>query len=176
MSPTRRRALLALLGLLPVPALADPPEGRGGGRGNQGGGGQGGNGRGGGGQGNGQGGGQGNPNRGGGNQNRAASGNQNRAASGNASLGTLELNIIQSWLGTNPGFAAQPLPPGMRNRLARGKPLPPGIARRTLPPDLLGLLPAKAGHEYAMVGATLALVQVGTGIVAGLLTDALLAR
>jgi hypothetical protein len=144
MTPTRRWALLAAL-LAPLPALAQPPEGRG--------------------QGRGQGGGQGNSGRG---------GNQGRG--GAAGLGAVELNIVQLWLGANPGFVAQPLPPGMQNRLARGKPLPPGIARRTLPPDLLGQLPRKPGHDYALVGASLVLIELATGAVAGLLADALLRR
>jgi hypothetical protein len=64
----------------------------------------------------------------------------------------------------------------MRNRLAQGKPLPPGIARRSVPPDLLGRLPARPGYSYAYVGASLVLIEAATGLVASLLTDALLRR
>jgi hypothetical protein len=62
----------------------------------------------------------------------------------------------------------------MRNRLAQGKPLPPGIARRAVPPDLLVLLPRRPGYEYVMVGTSLVLVAVATGVVASVLADALL--
>jgi hypothetical protein len=87
-------------------------------------------------------------------------------------MGTPELNSVQIWLGNNPGFTAQPLPPGMRNRLAQGKPLPPGIARRAVPPSLLAGLPVYPGYEYAMVGTSLVLMAVGTGIVSAILSDA----
>lgn len=157
----RGTLLLGLVGL-PAAALADPPQGRGGGQG--------------GGQGN-QGdrgrGNQGGGNQGGGNQGGGQGRGQGR---GDASLGAPELNVIQSWLLGNPGFTAQPLPPGMQNRLARGKPLPPGIARRAVPPDLLARLPRKPGYDYALVGASLVLIEVATGAVAGLLADALLRR
>jgi hypothetical protein len=59
----------------------------------------------------------------------------------------------------------------MRNRLAQGKPLPPGIARRAVPPDLLRLLPVRPGYEYAMVGTSLVLIAVATGVVASILAD-----
>jgi hypothetical protein len=140
MTRTRRAALWLGLAALPVPALADPPEGRGQGRGNQG------------------------------------HGNQGSQGRGGGSLGSPELSIVQSWLGANPGYAAQPLPPGMQNRLAQGKPLPPGIARRSLPPDLLGRLPPRPGYDYALVGATIVLIEIATGAVSGLLADALLRR
>jgi hypothetical protein len=126
--------------------------------------------------------GHGNQGRGQGNQgnhgNQGAQGNQGQRGGGQgrvapASLGTSELNTIQVWLGVNPGFSAQPLPPGMRNRLAQGKPLPPGIARRAVPPDLLRLLPARPGYEYAMVGTSLVLISVASGVVASILADAL---
>lgn len=95
---------------------------------------------------------------------------------GTPALGGPELSIVQTWLGANPGFVAQPLPPGMRNRLAQGKPLPPGIARRAVPPDLIAVLPARPGYSYAYVGTSLVLIEVATGLVASLLTDALLRR
>ncbi|MGG5818403.1 anti-virulence regulator CigR family protein [Falsiroseomonas sp. HW251] len=145
-----RRLLLAGLALLPVPALAQ-------------------------GQGHGNGGGQGRGN-GGGNQGGGNHGGGNHGGGGNRgrgpSLGTPELNSVQIWLGANPGFVAQPLPPGMYNRLAQGKPLPPGIARRTVPPGLLVGLPRYPGYEYAVVGTSLVLVAVTTGVVAAILSNA----
>ena len=162
MTRSRRATLLAGLGLLPVPAFAQP-HGHGGGRGNGGPG----NGRGNGGPGNGRGNGGGPPGR--------AAGPAGQPGRGGppGSLGSVELNAVQGWLGGNPGFYAQPLPPGMRNRLAQGKPLPPGIARRALPPDLLVLLPRRPGYEYAMVGTSLVLVAITTGVVVSVLADAL---
>jgi len=155
MTTARRSMLLTGLALLPLPAWADPPPGRG--QGSQGHGNQGGKGH--------------------GNEGGQGRGNQGRGGQGGgASLGAAELNVLQGWLGANPGFSAQTLPPGMQNRLARGKPLPPGIARRTLPGDLLGQLPRYQGYDYAMVGASLVLVEVATGMVRSLLTDALLRR
>jgi hypothetical protein len=163
MRSSRRVALLG--GLLaawaaPFPALAQP-EGRG--------------------QGN-QGGNRGNDNRGGGNRGNDNRGNgqqggrgdQGRGGGPRPSLGGGELSTIRLWLGANPGFVAQPLPPGMRNRLAQGKPLPPGIARRQVPPDLLGRLPRYPGHDYALIGTSLVLIELSTGLVSGILADAFL--
>lgn len=170
MTPTRRVLLLAGLAFVPLPAWAQG-QGNGGGqgRGNQGGGGQGGGnpgrGQGGGNQGGGQGNGRGNSGNAGGNQ----GGNAGRG--GQPNLGTPELNQIQVWMGANPGFAAQPLPPGMQNRLAQGKPLPPGIARRAVPPGLLAGLPRYPGYEYAMVGNSLVLLSTA-GVVAAVLANA----
>jgi hypothetical protein len=92
------------------------------------------------------------------------------------SLGPSEAALVQGWLSANPGFAGQPLPPGMRNRLAKGKPLPPGIARRALPPDLALRLPRYPGHDYLVVGATVVLVEATTGLVREALYDVLLPR
>ena len=87
-------------------------------------------------------------------------------------MGTTEFGAVQAWRGGNPDFIAQPLPPGMRNRLAQGKPLPPGIARRAVPPELLAGLPVYPGYEYAMVGTSLALLASGSGTVAAILANA----
>ena len=75
------------------------------------------------------------------------------------SLGSVELNAVQGWLGGNPGFHAQPLPPG--------------IAKRAVPPDLLVMLPRRRGYEYVMVGTSLVLVAIATGVVTSVLADAL---
>ena len=185
----RRAALLIAIGLLPLPAFGRGGGGGGGGGGSGGGGGQGGGGGGRGGQGGagGQGGrGQGGGGQGGGNSGRANNGGQGRgngggrqAGAGNPGrggprprMGNPEFGAVQTWLGSNPGFIAQPLPPGMRNRFAQGKPLPPGIERRAVPPDLLSGLPVYPGYEYAMVGTSLALLAVGTGTVSAILSNA----
>lgn len=156
----RRPLLLAGLLLPAWPARAQP-EGRGGGQG----------------QGQGQGRGQGGPpgrQEGQGRGPGHGGGGGNRGDGPRPSLGAQERSTVQGWLQLNPGFSAQPLPPGMRNRLAQGKPLPPGIARRALPPDLLLRLPRHPGHEYALLGATLVLIESATGLVASILADAFL--
>lgn len=156
----RRITLLAGLSGAAWPAFAQP-EGRGGGQGNRG--------EPGGGQGRGQGGGQ-----GGGQGRGQGNAGGNRGGGPRPSLGTPDRGTVQGWLQLNPGFSVQPLPPGMRNRLAQGKPLPPGIARRTLPPDLLLRLPRHPGHDYALLGATLVLIEASTGLVSSILADAFL--
>ncbi|WP_445990100.1 anti-virulence regulator CigR family protein [Chromobacterium haemolyticum] len=64
------------------------------------------------------------------------------------------------------------LPPGMRKRLARGKPLPPGIAKKALPAPLLSQLPRHPGYEWRAVGADLVLV-AASGLIADILLDVL---
>ncbi|MBN3003434.1 hypothetical protein JW897_06760 [Chromobacterium alkanivorans] len=64
------------------------------------------------------------------------------------------------------------LPPGMRKRLARGKPLPPGIAKQVLPAPLLSQLPRHPGYEWRAVGADLVLV-AASGLIADILLDVL---
>ncbi len=146
----RSGLVLVVLGLsvLTLPLAAKPPEERGHGRGERHGRGEG--------HGKGQGGGRGRGDR--------------------PSFGSGEAALIQGWLSANPAHAGQPLPPGMRNRLARGKPLPPGIARRSLPPDLLVRLPRHPGFEYLALGATVVLVETATGLVRETLYDVLLPR
>ncbi len=176
MSLPRRIALLA--GLLAASPARAQPDGRGGGqgRGQGGGGGQGGGNQGGGGQGRGQGRGEGGPP---GQQGRGQGGNQggnrgNDRGGPRPSLGLSDRGTVQGWLQLNPGYSVQPLPPGMRNRLAQGKPLPPGIARRAVPPDLLLRLPRYPGYEYVLLGATLVLIEASTGLVSSILSDAFL--
>jgi hypothetical protein len=65
----------------------------------------------------------------------------------------------------------QTLPPGIAKNLARGKPLPPGIAKRYLPPDLLGRLPRRPGHEYLLVGRDIVLLALATGVIVDVLSD-----
>ncbi|MDP5239894.1 anti-virulence regulator CigR family protein [Uliginosibacterium sp. 31-16] len=63
-----------------------------------------------------------------------------------------------------PQGSFQPLPPGMRNRLAKGKPLPPGIAKKQVPPAMLARLPVHAEHEWLVIGVDLVLVNIRTKI------------
>lgn len=67
------------------------------------------------------------------------------------------------------------LPPGIAKNLQRGKPLPPGIAKRNLPPDLESSLPGKHdGYETVIVDDDVVLIEIDTGKIADILTDAVL--
>ncbi len=65
------------------------------------------------------------------------------------------------------GYAA--LPPGIAKNLGRGKPLPPGIAKKTVPGAMLSRLPVHPGYEWQVVGSDLVLLAVGTAMVADVL-------
>lgn len=65
----------------------------------------------------------------------------------------------------------QPLPPGIRKNLARGKPIPKGIARTRLPPSYLDRLPYYPGYEWVAVGVDLLLVSLAAGVIADVLQD-----
>lgn len=96
-------------------------------------------------------------------------------ATGDAVIAAATAALIQSFFaGDLPsGYVKpEPLPPGIRKNLARGKPLPPGIAKRALPEPLLAKLPHLDGYRYYSVGRDVALVSVATGIVADILKDA----
>ena len=67
------------------------------------------------------------------------------------------------------------LPPGIAKNLQRGKPLPPGIAKRDLPQGLESSLPGKHdGYESLIVGNDVVLVEIDTGKIADIITDAVL--
>lgn len=57
------------------------------------------------------------------------------------------------------------LPTGIAKNLARGKPLPPGIAKKTVPASMLGQLPSYPGYEWRVVGDDLVLIALSTAIV-----------
>ena len=63
------------------------------------------------------------------------------------------------------------LPPGIRMNLARGKPLPPGIARKTVPGAMLAELPSYPGYEWRIAGTDLVLVAIATAVIADVLFD-----
>jgi hypothetical protein len=63
------------------------------------------------------------------------------------------------------------LPPGIRQNLARGKPLPPGIQKKMVPGSLLGRLPRYPGYEWRIAGSDLILIAVATAVVADILYD-----
>ena len=67
------------------------------------------------------------------------------------------------------------LPPGIQQKLARGGVLPPGIAKRNLPNDLnRQLAPPPDGYERLVVGNDVILAEINTGIIADILTDAVI--
>ncbi|MDH3222723.1 MAG: anti-virulence regulator CigR family protein [Gemmatimonadota bacterium] len=66
---------------------------------------------------------------------------------------------------------AQALPPGIRKRLERGKPLPPGIAKRTAPPELRAAARVPEGYELVEVGLDVLLVEVATSVIHDVLMD-----
>lgn len=78
-----------------------------------------------------------------------------------------ERQIITSYFVTH-SYTPQELPPGIVKKLARGKPLPPGIAKRSLPPDLVAELPVREGFEITIFGDRLVLLEA-SGLVVDIL-------
>jgi hypothetical protein len=67
------------------------------------------------------------------------------------------------------------LPPGIAKKLERGGTLPPGIAKQFLPDDLERQLPpAPHGYERRIVNHDVLLVEIDTGKIADIITDAVL--
>lgn len=92
---------------------------------------------------------------------------------GNQRFAAQETQMIQGWVVANPAYVARPLPPGQMRQLARGRPLPPGLQRQALPPTLIAQLPPRPGYEYVAIGTSIALIAIGTGVVADILSGAL---
>lgn len=78
---------------------------------------------------------------------------------------------IRTYYAHHHATGAEALPPGIRKRLARGKPLPPGIAKRQLPAGLRSYLTVPRGYEIVEVGLDVLVVEVGTAIVREVLKD-----
>jgi hypothetical protein len=68
---------------------------------------------------------------------------------------------------------AEPLPPGIARKVARGGALPPGIAKKTLPGGLRARLPARDGQEWRVVGTDVLIVELATNVIVDVLKDAL---
>jgi hypothetical protein len=66
---------------------------------------------------------------------------------------------------------AEALPPGIRRRVAQGKPLPPGIAKKVAPPELQSSVDLPDGYELVEVGLDVVLVEVATNVVHDVLMD-----
>jgi Ni/Co efflux regulator RcnB len=93
-----------------------------------------------------------------------------------------EIKIIDAWYrdsGPTQSYGGghkknKGLPPGIAKNLQRGKPLPPGIAKRFLPTDLRYALPAPHdGYERLIIGGKILLVEIATGVIHDILTDAM---
>ena len=76
----------------------------------------------------------------------------------------VEVRIIREFYSVD-SRKPQSLPPGIAKNLARGKPLPPGIAKKTVPDDLIILLPARPGARWLIAGDVVLLVDAGDLIV-----------
>ena len=75
-----------------------------------------------------------------------------------------EIKIIREFYSVD-SRKPQSLPPGIAKNLARGKPLPPGIAKKTVPDDLIILLPARPGARWLIAGDVVLLVDAGDLVV-----------
>jgi len=78
---------------------------------------------------------------------------------------------IRSFYASRPASNVESLPPGIRRNLARGKPLPPGIAKRSAPPELSSRVHLRDGYELVEVGVDVFLVEVATNMVHDVLMD-----
>jgi hypothetical protein len=78
---------------------------------------------------------------------------------------------IHDWYAGHPVGNVEALPPGIRMRLARGKPLPPGIAKKVAPSGLRSRIRVPNGYQVYEVGLDVLLVEVATGIVHDILMD-----
>ena len=86
-----------------------------------------------------------------------------------------ERTIIGDYLDRNrAAFAgAQPLPPRIARKVARGGTVPPGLAKKTFPTGLLAQLPARPGQEWRVVGTDLLIVEIATNVIVDVLKEAL---
>lgn len=100
----------------------------------------------------------------------------NVGVSASASFEGVSLSVelqtrIRDFYASHPAPNVEALPPGIRRNLARGKPLPPGIARKSPPAELRSQLHLRDGYELVEVGLDVFLVEVATGVVHDVLMD-----
>ena len=100
---------------------------------------------------------------------------QSRGNRGQAAANT-ELSVevraqIRDFYAQRGDTGARALPPGIRRRLERGKPLPPGIAKQVSPQALLERVAVPRGFELVEVGVDVLLVEVATSVVHDVLMD-----
>lgn len=103
-------------------------------------------------------------------------GGDNVGVTAEVSLGGVTLSAemstqIRSFYASRPASNVESLPPGIRRNLARGKPLPPGIAKRSAPPELASHVHVRDGYELVEVGVDVFLVEVATNVVHDVLMD-----
>ena len=99
-------------------------------------------------------------------------GNRDRAAASAGVTLSIELKAqIGDFYSSRAASGVEALPPGIRRRLERGKPLPPGIAKKNAPPELQSRLELPAGYEIMEVGLDVLLVEVATNIIHDVLMD-----
>lgn len=78
---------------------------------------------------------------------------------------------IRDFYASRPASNVEALPPGIRRNLARGKPLPPGLAKRSPPPELVSHVHVRDGYELVEVGVDVFLVEVATNVIHDVLMD-----
>lgn len=101
-----------------------------------------------------------------------ARGNRDKApASSQVTLSVEVRAQIQDFYSSREASGAEVLPPGIRKRLERGKPLPPGIAKRTAPAELRSRVEIPEEYELVEVGVDVLLVEVATDIIHDVLMD-----
>lgn len=93
------------------------------------------------------------------------------ATSAEVGLSVEMRTLIRDYYAARPVSNVEALPPGIRRNLARGKPLPPGIAKKTAPHELAARLPLREGYELVEVGLDVFLVEVATNVVHDVLMD-----
>ena len=99
-------------------------------------------------------------------------GNRDRAAAPAGVTLSVELKAqIGDFYSSRAESDIKALPPGIRGRLERGKPLPPGIAKKYAPPELQSLLELPAGYKIVEVGLDVLLVEIATDIIHDVLMD-----
>ena len=99
-------------------------------------------------------------------------GNRDRAAAPDGVTLSVELKVqIGDFYSSRTESDVEALPPGIRRRLERGKPLPPGIAKKNAPPELQSLLELPAGYKIVEVGLDVLLVEIATDIIHDVLMD-----
>jgi len=87
---------------------------------------------------------------------------------------TGERQTILGYFQQHPAYyaGAQPLPPGIAKKIARGGTMPPGIAKRYFPGELIGLLPPRPGQQWVVVGTDVLLIQAATNLILDILPRA----
>ena len=99
-------------------------------------------------------------------------GNRERAVAPAEITLSVELKAqIEDFYSSRTESDVEALPPGIRRRLERGKPIPPGIAKKTAPPELQSRLELPDGYEIVEVGLDVLLVEVATNIIHDVLMD-----